>query len=406
MVVEADEGAQRGSTNEETRQRNLALVLANVHRSGGLSRAELTRISGLNRSTVGALVAELVERGLVVEGTPVATKTAGRPSPIVQPSPHVAALVMNPDVGGVILTLVGLGGVVMAREAIQTDAPPSPEQAAEFAVEFLTDIAPDLPKALGLVGVAVAVPGLVDERRRAVVMAPHLGWADLPVADVVGARLGLPVVVANDADAGVLAERVFGAGVGLANVVYLNGSESCLGSGVVSGGTRLRGANGHGAELGHMLLEREGEDCRCGRRGCLETLVNVRRVWDVLGVDRTSLDELDSIYASAEGHLAAELDAQADALADGISSIVVALAPERVILGGHVGALLDVRGERIRARVRKQAYGQAVAAVSIVRNHLRERMVPIGAAERAFAQLLRDPVGTRIEPAHLAYERR
>ncbi len=89
--------------------------------------------------------------------------------------------------------------------------------------------------------------------------------------------------MANDATLGVLAESMFGAGVGLGNVVYLNGSTSGLGGGVLSGGHLVKGVRGFGTELGHILIDPARRECACGRTGCFETEVNVQRMWALLG---------------------------------------------------------------------------------------------------------------------------
>lgn len=396
MVDETPERGTRGSTNDQTRQRNLSLMLGTVHSRGPQTRSDLTTASGLNRSTVLALVGELVDLGLVVESDPVPDGRAGRPSPVVRPSDDILALTVNPDVEGVTFALVGLSGNVVMREAIMTPEAVTPADVALLTRDFMARAAADLPATARVAGIGVAVPGLVDERDNTVALAPNLGWADVPLASIIEAEVGLPVTVANDASLGVVAESLFGAGQGFDNLLYLNGSTSGVGGGVISDGALVRGAHGFGTELGHVLLNRLGERCACGRTGCLETEVNVRRVWRAFGTP-VSLDDLDYIYAHASTpELDAELDAQADALAAGIASLACVFGPERVVLGGHVGALLDARGERIRAEVERQSWGPLGHDVSIVRNRLRERMMPIGAAELAFAALLRDPAHTAL----------
>ena len=154
----------------------------------------------------------------------------------------------------------------------------------------------------------------------------------------------------------------------------------------------MRGADGFGIELGHILLDRNGAACPCGRTGCLETIVNIRRIWAAAGRGLIGLDGLDALYASGPGPaVEKELDTQADALAEGIASLVCVFGSERVILGGHVGALLDARGDRIRAGVARQSYGPLGRDLTIVRTGRREQMVHIGAAELAFGTLLNDP---------------
>ncbi len=385
----------RGSRNEETRRRNLSLVLAAVHTAGELTRADLTRLSGLNRSTVGALVGDLVNAGLLVETEPRSTHQAGRPSPVVRPNSGIVAVSVNPDVSGVVFAVVGLGGEVRLRETILTPGHPTPEDTALLTRDFLRTVASQFPPHTRVVGVGVAIPGIVDEQNNTVKAAAHLEWADVPLVELIGQEVTLPVRMANDATLGVMAESMFGAGAGFDDVVYLNGSVSGLGGGVMSGGHLVKGVRGFAAELGHILTNPQGALCVCKRVGCWETEVNIQRVWSVAGEGHVAIDDLDRLYAQrSTAALDAELDRQGDALAAGIASLLNIFAPARVILGGHVGALFEARSERIRDAVTAQALTPHGDEVSLVRNALRERMVPIGAAQLAFEPLLNDPVNT------------
>lgn len=395
MGDEASDRTVRGSRNEETRQRNLSLVLSAVHSAAELTRSDLTRLSGLNRSTVGALVGDLVNAGLVVEAEPRATHQAGRPSPVVRPSPDVVAITVNPDVAGVVCAVVGLGGQVRLRETFLTPQRLTAEDAALLTKDFLDKVASDFPSTTRVAGVGIAIPGIVDEHHHTVREAPHLKWFDVPLVSVIEEELTLPVRMANDATLGVMAESMFGAGAGFDDVVYLNGSVSGIGGGVVTGGHLVKGVRGFGAELGHILVNPQGTVCACRRVGCLETEVNIQRIWEAAGEGQVAIDDLDHLYSlRASAALEAELDRQADALAAGVASLVNIFAPARVILGGHVGALFEARSERVHARVAAEALAPVAEQVSLVRNVLRERMVPIGAAQLAFAPLLADPVNT------------
>ncbi len=395
MDDEARESFSRGSTNEETRQRNLALMLASAHREPGITRSELTHRSGLNRSTVGQLVAELVDLDLVIEVEPSPDGTAGRPSPTVIPHPDVMALSVNPDVMGVTMALVGLGGRVVTRETVLTPEPASPSDVVTLAKDFLDYGIGSYAQRARLAGVCLAIPGLVDSRSKAALEVPAMSWSNVHIASLLEEELALPVTAANDATVGVLAESMFGAAAGLRDVIYLNGSIAGLGGGVFAEGHLIRGHHGMGGELGHLTVVPGGILCACGRRGCLETEINVQRVWEVLGVDFLVLDDLDFVYATDDSpKLQAELDRQAAMLAHAIGNIVMMTGPQRVILGGHVGALLDARGDLIKELVRRDAYGPLGTEVSIVRNKLRERTVAVGAAEVAFETLLSDPAHT------------
>lgn len=384
---------RQGNRNESTRQHNLSVVLSYVHEKGPITRAELTRQTNLNRSTIGALVAELSQLGLVYESAPPsAQRSVGRPSPLVHPSNDVIALGVNPDIDAVQVSVVGLGGVVheVARRA--THEPPTPQSSIEILAELVGGL--QTTRGRRIMGIGLAIPGLVNEYTQTIRVAPNLGWADVDYPAMVTKALGYPARAANDANLGVIAEYMFGAGRGCDNVVYLNGSTSGIGGGVVVDSRLVRGSRSYGAELGHTLVNSNGAQCQCGRQGCLETEVSVRRIWKLLGDDSVTIEDLDTLYATQDsGALAEELDRQARALGLGIANIITIFSPQRVIVGGHVGALYQARKELVEAEVHRNCMPVLSEGVEIVRNELRGKMIAIGAAELAFSELLRDPAG-------------
>ena len=197
-------------TAELVRRANLARMLVAVHRHGPLSRAALTAELGLNRSTIGALTAELSRLGLVAETAGAAEGRIGRPSPMVAARPGVTAIAVNPEVDAVTIAAVGLDRRVHARRREVTTTLISPEGLAELVAATISGWRGDELAAASVVGVGIAVPGLVQPADGRVVHAPHLRWTDAPVADLVTAATGIPTTVGNDASYGALAEHLFG----------------------------------------------------------------------------------------------------------------------------------------------------------------------------------------------------
>lgn len=380
----------RGNRNEGTRQHNLSTILSWVHHQPGVTRAELTRMTGLNRSTVGAMVAELQQGGLVYEGRSLA-HGVGRPSPEVHPSESVIALAVNPDVDAITLGAVSLGGFLLSSATRECDSPPSVD-------EFLMQLPALIDEALApievdrVVGIAVAVPGLVRRADGSVVRAPHLDWNGVPLRDRVAAVTGLPVYVENDATSALVAESIFGGARGIQDVVYLNGSASGIGGAVLGGGTVMAGSDGFAGELGHLMVNSAGDRCHCGRRGCLESEVNLPRLHAAARVRRFGPGGLERhLHLAGEGELAAEVDRQVDMLAVGIANLVTVFNPSHVLLGGFLGTLWAARDERLESGVRRAALRPMADGLMITRARLREDLLPVGAAELAFAPLLRDP---------------
>ena len=171
-----------------TRAHNLARILRLVHEEGAQSRAALTEATGLNRSTIADLVAELVRRGLVDERVPELPGRVGRPSPVVTASAGVVAIAVNPEVDAIEIAAVGLDRSILVRERLPNERLPTPEGVAK-TIRARVDAWREGPLAGARIeAVGVAVPGLVRTSDGVVRNAPHLEWTDVPLADLVRFR--------------------------------------------------------------------------------------------------------------------------------------------------------------------------------------------------------------------------
>ena len=379
---------QLGGRNDQLRRHNLALVLRRVHLAPA-TRSELTRESGLNRSTIAALVAELQERRLVVEEEPSGNGAVGRPSPLVRPSDVPVAIAVNPEVDAVTVALVRLGGRVLARRRVPFDARPSVGEAADATVDAVRRMLAADPGEHQVAGAGVAVPGIVRRSDGVVRLAPHLGWRDEPVAERFAAALGQPVAVANDGALGARAEWQFGAGRGVVDLVFLNGGASGIGGGVIAGGVPIEGSTGHAGEFGHVTVRRGGGLDTIGARGTLESEVRRDSLLSVLGLTRADQDQLEAaLTADRSDAVRAEVRRQVDVLAAAIGDAVAVMNPARVVLGGFLGALAAAAPTRLRREVALRVLPTLGETVDVRRAELGSDLLLIGAAEPAFARLL------------------
>lgn len=386
-----------GTNQEAVRRHNLGTVVAHLHHDGQLSRAELTARMALNRSTIGALVGELVELGAVVETAPGERggrrrTGAGRPSLDVRPSSdqvYVIAL----DIGVKVLQVarIGLGGEVLQRASGRTPVSHGPAAVATAAVRLVRQIVSQVPCGAALLGIGVGVPGVVRERDGVVRFAPNLGWHDVPLSQLLRERMAHPVPlhVANDADLGVLAEHTRGAAVGFDNVVFLMGDVG-LGGGVIVDGHPLQGVGGYAGELGHLIVDARGRVCRCGSVGCWETEVCSPAIARALRVDDTELEPLVERLGSLAQPNAA-LREVGRYLGTGLGSVVNVLNPEVIVLGGIFRALFPVVRQDALDALTTAALEAPREQVRVVVPQLGGDAVLIGAAEKAFEQLLADP---------------
>ncbi len=239
------------SAAPRSREANLAWILSIVHHDGPRSRSALTEATGLNRSTIAALVAELVAAGLVDERPPESSARAGRPSPVVAPSADVVAISVHPEVDAVEIAAVALDRSIRVRERIVNTGQPTTADVAALVAERLESWRTDALADCAVIGIGVAVPGLVRSADGVVRNAPHLGWTDEPLAALIHEATGIRTAVDNDATLGALADTSSGAGRGIDELVYLNGGASGIGGGLVIHGLAATGASGYAGEFGH-----------------------------------------------------------------------------------------------------------------------------------------------------------
>lgn len=383
--------SERATTVEGVRRTNLAEVLRLVHHGGPRSRAVITSETGLNRSTVSDLVSRLVDAGLVLEREPDPTRRVGRPSPIVAASPGVVAIGVNPEIDAVEIGAVSLGGGMRARTRIDVQDP-SVSDVVDIVATVLTRWREDELNGCRIVGVGVAVPGLVRTEDGLIRLAPHLQWRDADVAGPLRAALGLPVVVGNDASLGARAERLFGAARAHENVVYLNGGASGIGGGLILHGRLIGGEGGYAGEWGQTTASLTSAADRRVDGGVLEDEVNRARLVHATGLTSPDDAELErALTASAEA--AEETDRQRRILAATLGNAVNVLNPSMIVLGGFLGSLRDVDRDAFDDEVRARSLGASAEHLQLASAALGADRLLIGAADAAIELLLSDPLG-------------
>lgn len=381
------------------RRRNLSAVLELVHLRRGVTRADLTRALGLNRSTIGDLVAVLAEQGWVDERDDAPRSGVGRPSPRVVPREDRLVAAINPELDVVDVALVALGGKLVARQRISLAERPSADDAVRLAAGAIAALMAHLPSSTVVAG-GIAVPGLVRRSDGHVRLAPHLGWHDEPIAARLSLALGVPAHASNDAHLGCRAELAFGAGVGAGDVIYLNGGPSGIGGGIVMGGRAVDGVAGYAGEVGHLCVDPGGPICACGARGCLETLVKREFLMAALGLVNADDDEFESALLAASlaelngGPVHDEIKRQLHWLSIALRGVVNLFNPQLVILGGHLAAVWLAAASVDRDTALADALKVSGQEVRIEVAALGAHRLLVGAAELAWDGLIMNPLGT------------
>jgi glucokinase-like ROK family protein len=375
----------RYRTGDQTwvREHNLSIVLNYIWEAGEpIARARLTEISGLNKSTIGSLLAQLQDWGFVREaGT--SSVGPGRPGVMIDINPDAGRLIgVEIGVDFISAVLTDLKAGIIWRRKIDTNGS-GPAGAFDQAqvleqTERLLQEAIDQARASGLrlLGIGVGVPGLVDHATGTLLFAPNLGWSNVPLRDM-WQRFGVPIIVENEANAAALGEHMLGVARRVDNFIYLSAGVG-LGGGIVIGGKLYGGVGGYAGEIGHMTLVPDGPQCNCGNRGCWETLVGptaiIERVKQFAGEGRAPLlmaqtevngdiqaIRLKHVLEAAEYREPAVLHVLDEAgryLGIGIASLLNAFNPSGVVLGG----MLSLAGPYILPRAQREVDMRALAA--------------------------------------------
>lgn len=386
--------AVRGATNDQTRRHNLSTMLTLLHHGGATPRSQLTALTGLNRSTIAALVAELGDLGLAFETDADPTRQVGRPSPLVHPDPRNVCIAVNPEVDAITIGIVTLGGQVTKRIRYETDTPPTAREAVKISAAVIEGMRAELERDGRILGIGVAVPGLVRAADGLVRWAPHLNWTDEPVASMLSDATGLEVWAGNDASLGAIAEKIYGAGRGMSDLIYLNGGASGIGGGVIANGALLGGAGGYAGEFGHIRVDSSAGSSDDPETGSLESEVNRAALLAALGLQSADVDELETaLLASTDPAVTALVHRQLEFLSTSLRNAVNVLNPQLIVLGGFLGSIFECDPEFLRARVHAQSLAVSYECVTISRALLGADLLMTGAAELAFERLLADPAG-------------
>lgn len=272
---------------------NIALVINTIRQHEPISRVDIAERTGLGRSTVTGIINTLLKEGLVSESGSADSVSGRRPVLLSFNASARYAVGVKLAPRQATVALVDLNGKVLYAEEI----PVTPHRGPEVVVHAINDALEAALHRQGasrdqLLGLGLAMPGVVDPATGTALSSYFLGWANTPVRDLLEQELDLPVYVDNDANAMALAETLYGAGRGAEHVLAVTVGVG-IGAGVIIDGNIHRGAYFSAGELGHVCVQPDGPTCVCGRRGCLEAVAAdaamVRRAREELLAGRADL---------------------------------------------------------------------------------------------------------------------
>ncbi len=381
------------ATHRQTRAHNQGLVLRTVYDRGPISRADVARLTGLTRTTVSELVGELLAEGIAREiGR---GPSSGGKAPILVEVDGDARHVIGLDLGERAFSgaIVNLHGQVRTTASIPVDGRDG-DEALALVYQLVDEL---VGNGQGqLLGIGVGTPGIVDADRGTILWAVNLDWQDLPLGRLLAERYGVPAHVANDSRAAALAEYLFAGQRRAPNLVAIKVGHG-IGAGIVLGGELFHGDGFGAGEIGHVAIVDDGQACRCGRFGCLETVASSRAIvaqatraaratpGGPLGrrlAGREELDLADVREALAEGDEAARqaVVAAGRFLGQAIAGLIGALNIERIVLLGSVASLGQPWLDAVRDEASRRSLGLLAGDTRIELGRTAEDVVVLGAS--------------------------
>jgi len=335
------------------REINLSLIMKQLHERAPISRAMLAERTGLNKATVSSLIAELIERRFVHE-TGLDTSGIGRPSVLLELNPKAGRIIsgeIGVDFLYVICANFAAEVVWKLREEIQPEA--TQEEVLERIIVLIEEAAcvPDCERE-DVLGVALGLPGLVEEETGHLLYAPNLGWQDVHLRELLRSHFQVPIFINNEANMAALGEKYFGAAMDFDEVLYISAGAG-LGGGIVREGKIFTGKSGFAGEFGHMLIE-PLDDEACNGQGCSwEYLVSLPALQRYISQYEAKIEPkpgtpnqlkrnrltLTEMITAAEEHDPIALKAFKKIgryLGIGVASLVNALDPDLVVFGGEL----------------------------------------------------------------------
>ena len=342
------------ASSETARRINRDIVLELIRANQPISRADLSRLSGLQRSTVSQIVEQLIEEKWVCEGA-VASPPRGRRPTLLVLNEDLVVIAVDVHPKQATVATVDLNGRLLDRSIVPIT--PEPAASTRLIADCIERMRGALPRK-SIEGIGIALPGRVDPATQRMIFAPNLHWPDYDLKGAMEAATGLPVKMENAATACLLAEITFRRMDGVRDIVLVTVSEG-VGTGVFANGHLVSGHQGMAGEFGHVPLDPSGMRCGCGRKGCWETFASCSaalRYYKALEPkgSATTFNELLNMAEGGDAKAAEALVEQAIYIGRGLRLIIAGLSPAVIFIAGDITSAWHRFGPLIEKEVAEQ----------------------------------------------------
>jgi predicted NBD/HSP70 family sugar kinase len=344
------------ASSEVARDMNRDVVLELVRAHQPVSRADLARLSGLQRSTVSEIVEDLIRERWVREG-PIVKRPRGRRPTMLGLNEDLVILVADVHPRQAVVAVVDLNGHFLSRDVVTIVS--KPERAMENIIGSMWRLREKHP-GKSFEGIGISLPGRVDPETQRLVFAPNLApnlkWSNFDIRGAVEEAMGLKVEMDNAANAWLLSEMWFGKMDGVRDAVLVTIAEG-VGTGVIANGQAVTGKKGMAGEFGHMVMDPAGPVCGCGARGCWETFASSSAALRFYGQRKpgtaeVGIAELHALAEEGDKDAVAALTEQAKYIGRGLRLVTAALSPEVIFIAGDITVVWGLVGPVIEAEMR------------------------------------------------------
>ena len=323
------------ASSQTARGINRDILLEIIRTNQPISRADLSRRSGLQRSTVSQIVEQLIEEEWVREGA-IARLPRGRRPTLLGLNDDLVVIAADLHPKQATVAVVDLQGRLISRVQIPLGSDPS--ASIKNVIDCMKRIRSSL-QGRSFEGIGISVPGRVDPKTQRLIFAPNLKWRDFDIKTAVERGMGLPVELENAANACLLAELWFEHMDGIRNAVLLTISEG-IGGGILANGNLISGQSGMAGEFGHISLDPSGPLCGCGQKGCFEAFASCQAALRYYAESTSNapltFHQLLALADEGDRLALAALARQAEYLGQGLRLVIAALSPEVILLAGDI----------------------------------------------------------------------
>ncbi|WP_083521226.1 ROK family protein [Alicyclobacillus kakegawensis] len=373
---------------------NKSIVLNLLRFHSPISRTQISVQTGLNKATVSSIVEELIHEDLVLEIGHGRARVGRRPVLLLFNSR--AGYVVGVDLGVDYVRIIvsDLSGEIVAVREFPLADNKSPQQMVESIVHAVDDLKAELPSSsLGVIGMGVGVPGLVDYSHGIVLNAPNLAWRDVHLSALLENYLNLPVYVDNEANTGALGEKLFGVGKEVSDLIYISAGTG-IGTGIIVNNELVRGSQGIAGEFGHMTIEAQGLKCSCGNHGCLEMYASeralVQKYRQLTGLACSSEDILARLDAGDADALRA-IQTVGQYLGIGVANLVGGLNPSLILIGNRLSAAGEWLLRPLEQAVQNRCFTVPYTQLRIQTSSLGRNACAVGAASLVLHEYFAGP---------------